>query len=643
VPSARIAILSVILAGCGRLGGSPPVQPSPSTTAAPVVGPAPSKAGSVRPRAERLALEVREDDTRFRELVADAALVAQAQRAEWKTTQIEQEFKKDKRFHGGLATQFVGLPSAEKKALLAWLASNPLRDRDQELVARVTLGDARALDEVLAALLKAPTERLKNLVWYLGWFDWSTIPGLHARRAEVLLPLLDHPDRFVVARTGMALERYEQGFWWDEVRRRLLDRRYPHKSSLVGVARKADAPDLARVLATAMAHRGTDEKPDLFVYALDELAKRGGASGRQAEEALFAAVEAESPQALAGVYSPLLTRNPQRTLPIAERYLFHVTAHPTATPGNADAFVLREWVRRRGKNQLARVRSWTSHPTLGRPALEALTELAVGSGDEQLVELWRTYASTRRDPRVYDAVAAIGGETAKAAALELWQRAGGSSGRDVGLWWRLKDIDLQESLRICVRHGLLPSMPDPNVVRRGAEEHERFASPFAQWISVMRMAGRAAFFDVETSTFPNRHDELILDELAKGGGGVFVPTKAVEVWRAERDSYDVAFEHRGRWYHFVAEALGDWYDVRSVMAAVNRALADSGAPERFHSLDAGGQAAFLVLAKPESLAAAAQELRLPLGDDPDRPRQLGKAFEDEAARRLGLREGTTRQ
>src|SRR5262245_62461502 len=89
----------------------------------------------------------------------------------------------------------------------------------------------------------------------------------------------------------------------------------------------------------------------------------------------------------------------------------------------------------------------------------------------------------------------------------------------------------------------------------GVAETE-LSSPFRQWMTVVSRAGRAASFDTETSTFPNRHDELILDELAKGGGGVFLPAKAVEVWRPESEAYDVAFEHAGRWYHLRARGRG---------------------------------------------------------------------------------------
>jgi hypothetical protein len=147
--------------------------------------------------------------------------------------------------------------------------------------------------------------------------------------------------------------------------------------------------------------------------------------------------------------------------------------------------------------------------------------------------------------------------------------------------------------------------------------------------------GRAAHFDAETGTFPNRHDELILKELVEGGGGLFQPTRAIEVWRKDGEYYDVAFEHRGKWYRFGAENLGDWYDVDAVMDAANRALEDGGVSERFHSIVTGGQDALLVLATSESLQAAARELSLPTEQNAESARDLGKAFEAAFIERLG--------
>jgi len=105
---------------------------------------------------------------------------------------------------------------------------------------------------------------------------------------------------------------------------------------------------------------------------------------------------------------------------------------PTLAQEHPASYVLREWAHWRGKDNQKLLRSWTSHPQLGRAALEALTELNVGSGDEILIELWRKHAAEKKDAFVYHQVAAIGGDQAKRAALELFRKSGASPLHEIG-------------------------------------------------------------------------------------------------------------------------------------------------------------------------------------------------------------------
>jgi hypothetical protein len=586
-----------------------------------------------------LSLRVYDDESRFDQLAADAAVAKKRNEAEWRSLAVDRDFKKEKRFHCSLAEVFSTLPPAEKNTLLAWLAANPLPRADDELVARLTLGDVRALDAVVAALAQGSAQRKQSVLSRLGWFDWSHVPALRTRREQILLPLLDQTDRALVEMAATCIERQGEAFWWEPVRQRILDPRYRNRSVLVEILKKSSSPEAIELTKAAMALRTPDEEPAPFVEALEQLAAREGAAPdvrKKADEALFAAVETDRPERCGSAYARLFLRDPKRTLPLAERYLFHAMKQPTVPDEYNVSLVLREWARLRGKDGQRLLRTWIGHPRLGRSALEILTELKVGSGDETLIGAWRKYAADKKDPHVYHQVAAIGGEKAKQAAVELLKQSGASPSRELGLWWTLNDITLDKALRLSVQHGLLERMPSEQSVQAALRETGALESPFVLWMAVMVREGRAAHFDTETSTFPNRHDELIMGKLKQGGGGLFVPGKAVEVWRPKGEIYDVAFEHRGKWYHFRAKGLGDWYDVVSVLEAVNKALADVGVGERFHALETGGQDAFLLLARPDGLAAVAAELRLPVASNPDSARELGKAFENEMLRRLGV-------
>ena len=616
-----VTLFAVLVAGC---------RASERTESA-----GPSREPPGRETDSARGLRVYDDDTLFLELQKDLKAAESDFEAEWKTIDIDRDFKQERRFHGGLAQLFLTLPESEKGSLLAWLEANPLGDAEQRLVARVALGDERAVDEVVAVLKSGDPERCPNLVWYLSWFDWVQVPRLHREREALLLPLLDHADPVVVSRLASILEKQEEGFWWEAVKRRMSDRKYPNKSRLVNLVKNVSSPEAVHLVRQAMRHRASGESLDPFLYALEHMAEGDAPERRdRAEEALFDAVE-DAPEESGSAYYFLFQRNPERTLPLAEKYLLRVMTQGTLEKEFPASYVLREWGRRRGSDKRDLLRSWTSHPQLGRYALEALTELEMGSDNEALAEEWRELATRTKYPYVYNQVAAIGGEKAKDVALRLLKESGTSPQWEIGLFWALNDISLEKACEISVRHGLLSKSPSPETLRAARMEDDPLGSRFYHWVSVMVREGRAAHFDAETGTFPNRHDELILKELRDAGGGLFQPTRAIEVWRKDGEYYDVAFEHRGKWYRFSAENLGDWYDVDAVMDAANRALADAGVRERFHSIVTGGQDALLVLAKPESLEAAARELKVPTEQNAESARELGKAFEVQFLERLG--------
>jgi hypothetical protein len=581
-------------------------------------------------------VEVTFDDSGFRRLVEDAAGEQARQRAEWSRISLERDLKQSRHFSGSVAGALVGLAADEKQALLSWFSANPLPNRDMELVARLMLGDGAALEEVVAGLRGTDAQRTGNLVWYLGWFDWKTVPRLFEQRDALLIPLLDHADASVVGRLTMSLDAQGEQFWWPHVRERLLEAAYPHKGVLVRLLRKSSSPEALAVIETALARRMAGDKPDSFVYLLTGLAIRDDVDDEiktRADEVLFVAVERDGPEDYGAALTHLLRRDPRRALPLSEKYLAHVMANPASSAAHA-SLTLFEWARWRGKEQEHRLRAWTGHPGLGFSALQALTEINAGSGDETLIELWQARAASG-DSRVPYAIAAVGGDAAKRAALRLLRQGGASRLADPALLWLLKDISLQRALETSVRCGLLPRRPSADTLRQAVQEGDALTPAYSVWQRVLILEARAAFFDTETSTFPNRHDQLIVGALKKGGAGIFRPTRAVEVWREKGEYYDVAFEHAGKWFRFRARGQGDWYDVTSVLVAANRALEVAGRAEGFHEVKTGDQCCFVVFGELAQLEALAAELWLPIGSQVDNRARVAEAIEAEAAR-LGI-------
>jgi hypothetical protein len=224
-----------------------------------------------------------------------------------------------------------------------------------------------------------------------------------------------------------------------------------------------------------------------------------------------------------------------------------------------------------------------------------------------------------------------------------------------------RSLTAQQAADVCVRHKLLtraeadaalaalaakkkpPAKPD------GADDEDPADDDVPAFLYA---AKRFAAFDVETGLLPNRHDRLILEELADAGAGQFKPEAALEnyvedkprtrargniIVESEEDvtgTYTVQFIHAGRLYRFNPRDLGDWYDVSAVLLAANRALADAGSPARFVPLETGDQTAALVCCDPAALRAAAPELDLKLSTDADDARKQGKAYEDAVVKKL---------
>ena len=179
--------------------------------------------------------------------------------------------------------------------------------------------------------------------------------------------------------------------------------------------------------------------------------------------------------------------------------------------------------------------------------------------------------------------------------------------------WEECGHTIEHGLRVSVDHGLLSEMPSEEAIARVLREEGADVDPFHHWFALMRAGGRAILFDTETSTFPNRHDKLILGEFGRINPDAFGPTDAAECWHQEAEPseghYDVAFGHGGKWYHFAARNFSDWFDVDAVTEAVSGAMADAGVLESFHRVSTDSQGAYFVFATTRDIQEFSRSLR----------------------------------
>jgi hypothetical protein len=171
-------------------------------------------------------------------------------------------------------------------------------------------------------------------------------------------------------------------------------------------------------------------------------------------------------------------------------------------------------------------------------------------------------------------------------------------------------------------------------------------SLWSRVLETLSEIGTVTHFDTETGVLPVGHDRLI-ESFAENSAGVFRPEAASEIWHGDESDaglqndleplatgadsgYTVAFIHGGRLYRFACRDFGDWYDVESVVAAINRALDDEGAAERFIALYTGGQDSAYLFSDPKPVAEAAESGLLFLAASDTAAMDAGKAFEQKA-------------
>lgn len=137
---------------------------------------------------------------------------------------------------------------------------------------------------------------------------------------------------------------------------------------------------------------------------------------------------------------------------------------------------------------------------------------------------------------------------------------------------------------------------------------------------VLSKLRRYLFLDANGDDVPNRND-LFIEKFVPPSMGRFKPEVVVETYSEPIDengtgSYEVQFVHGGRLYRFHPWDHDTEMDLDAHVAAVNRALADAGAAERFVRIAPDAVFAHYAFAEPAAFRRAAEELGLTVAEGP---------------------------
>jgi HEAT repeat protein len=249
-----------------------------------------------------------------------------------------------------------------------------------------------------------------------------------------------------------------------------------------------------------------------------------------------------------------------------------------------------------------------AHPSSDADVLDAL---AAALGDENRESVIKV---------LLEAIMVIGG-----AARPLLEKAIERAEPEIAMsiYWLLNGIDPKKAARKLAAAGVV-AMPS----------REQLARYKAQWIEqrkaysiVWNMLGesrRLIGFDCKTGDSPADHASLVRD-FSEITGHTFEMTDVSQAQESE-DECKIRFIHDGRGYSFIAENMGRYYDLRSVLEGLNGILESLGREERFFQLRCGGVIALILFAPEKTFLEAARDLRIPLELDPDAARRSGMAY-----------------
>ena len=366
------------------------------------------------------------------------------------------------------------------------------------------------------------------------------------------------------------------------------------------------------------------------------------------------APESEQPELFLDLLAEALPFLPDQSLPLFDDCLRRTIANVpdfSAIRIKNLGWSLMRWSRVKGSEavpMLRQILAATPSPALAADIYRAILVQSIDSQDDVLAQEVADFITSHPDQLSPFVVARIGSPHARELCrLLLTAESSRRLGTlDItGLHWVMQGMDWEDAVAYSIKQGMFQPH-DPirvrNLIEKAIDDaYDPLQNPYYNWLLYAEHSGSMASFDAETDQFPNRHDALITETLAPITGGIFAPEKAVEVYRQEKGHYEVIFANAGQWYHLICHAGGDWYDLSTVLEAVNKALEDQGTALRLVPLEGGGQLAEWLSIDPAKLPDIQQTLALPLSgwSGVDDQRIQGESFEQKVLERYLTTEG----
>ena len=286
-----------------------------------------------------------------------------------------------------------------------------------------------------------------------------------------------------------------------------------------------------------------------------------------------------------------------------------------------------------GEAGIIRLQNALSDTQLREFAAEGIAKVAKGRGDIALINNLAAILQEETRPKVLgaivDALIAVGGNIISV----LDENTSRFNPYDaMRILWISKGITPETAAQQLVAAGVIRP-PCQKLLGQLQESWQTNHQPFGIIFSLLDSSHRVTAFDCETSTAPVDHVRLI-EDLIEISSDIFEVEAVSQSWQSEIEDaidedlgYEVQFIYDNKVYRFNAEYLGDWYDVSSVIQALNHALEEAQRLERFFLLHTGDQMCLVTFAPTKAFLEVAEQLYIPLEHNLQSAMERGIAYE----------------
>ncbi|MBW4621999.1 MAG: hypothetical protein KME17_21870 [Cyanosarcina radialis HA8281-LM2] len=293
-----------------------------------------------------------------------------------------------------------------------------------------------------------------------------------------------------------------------------------------------------------------------------------------------------------------------------------------------------------GEAGIVRLQNALSDRQLRKDAAEGIAKVAKEREDPALID--NLVAALQQDDRsdvlsaIVDALIAVGADVVSILAENAKELEPYDA---MKIAWMSKGITPKIAAQELVAAGVIDP-PEEKLLSQLEEGWQTNHQPSEIIFSLLDSSNCLSWFDCETSIIPVDHVELI-EDLMEISSDVFKVEAISESWQSENEDDpesilggEVQFVYNRKVHRFDVEYLGDWYDVNSVLKALNSALEEAERPERFMLLYTGDQTCLVVFAPARIFLEVADRLHIPLEEDPESAMDRGVAYEQYVIQKL---------